>query len=380
MTTPKATTTTSTQSTSSVAAPNAERAERTAKRAPPAFDHAASSPRARQADIRLRVLRVTNRFRQVRSIDVAAALFPEREFKAALSAAQRAMGRLVRDKMLTRYRSLSGQTYYALAKRGADLLRENSANNPKDGQAEPSASRACEKTNPEHALWSAFAVACCEARGMTAFTERELLPRFSAGRGGAPRYPLRYTAPDGRPKGLMPDVLALEPDGQSVVWFEIDRSARGAQRLDDLVGLVGRLGSSVDLGNGTRGVLRRVVVWCKTPGILRRNRTHLTGRMPTKRGPVPRLRVGIADESALRHRGNDVYDMHKDVDVTLPKGWVQRQTLVVGQLHLQLLPTHLPGYSYRHGRARGWFDDGGLPYRPTDADWPPLHARKAGGL
>ena len=194
---------------------------------------------------------------------------------------------------------------------------------------------------------------------MTAFTERELLPRFSAGRGGAPRHPLRYTMPDGRPKGLMPDVLALEPDGQSVVWFEIDRSARGAQRLDDLAGLVGRLGSSVDLGNGTRGVLRRVVVWCKTPGILRRNRTHLTGRMPTRRGPVPRLRVGIAEEPALRDRGNDVYDMRKDLDVTLPNGWVQRQTLVVGQLHLQLLPTHLPGYSYRHGRARGWFDDGG---------------------
>lgn len=355
--------------------PQADGAAR--RHVPPPFDHAAGSPRARQADIRLGVLRVVNRFRQVRAIDVAAALFPERAFKAALSAAQRAIGRLVRDKMLTRYRSLSGQTYYGLTKRGADLLRDNAANDPEDGQAEPSASRACEKTNPEHALWCAFAVACCEARGMPALTERELLPRYLAG--GARRYPLAYRGADERPRGLMPDVLSLEPDGMNAVWFEIDRSARGAQRLEDLVGLVGRLGAKVDLGNGNTAALRRVIVWCKTPGILRRNRTHLTGNATTSCGSVPRLRVGVFYEPALRHLGDDVYEMWRDVEVKLPNGYVAVQTRAVGYLHLQLLPTHLPGYSYRHGQVRGWFDDGSLPFRLPGDEWPPLRAPAAVG-
>lgn len=369
--------TTSTQPTSSTAA-GPQQAARTRKRTPPTFDHGASNPRARQAEIRLRVLRVTNRFRQVRSIDVAAALFPEREFKAALSAAQRAMGRLVRDRMLTRYRSLSGQTYYGLAKRGADLLRENAADNPPDGQAEPSASRACEKTNPEHSLWCAFAVACCEARGMAAFAERELQPRFAAGIDSPRRFPLVYAGDDGRRKGLMPDVVALEREGNSLVWFEIDRSGRGSARLDDLVGLVKKLGTYVDMGDGSTRLLRRVVVWCKTLGILRRNRTHLTGKVMLKRGPVPRVRIGNSDEPALRHRGDDVYDLLKDVEVTLPNGYVQIETRVVGQIHLQLLPTHLPGYSYRHGKAKGWFDDGSLPYRLPGAEWPALRKRRIG--
>lgn len=326
------------------------------RRVPPMFDHGETHPRQRAAQHRLMVLHLANRFRQLRAIDVAAGLFAARNFKAALSAAQRTMGGLVRDRMLTRYRSLSGQTYYGLAARGASLLRESSV----ALEAEPSASRACEKTNPEHSLWSAFAVLCCEARGLRAMTETELRQRLATPDDPRP-FPLSYS-PDGRSrKGLMPDAIALEAGG--VVWFEIDRSARGSARLDDLIGLVSRMGSAVRVGGQVRLALRRIVVWCKTPGILRRGRTHLTGAVPRGGETAPRLHVGIEKSPALRRLGDEVYEVLRDVDVKLPDGREQRRTVVAGVLHLQLLPTHLSSYSYRDGPARGWFDDAALPYR-----------------
>ena len=340
------------------------------KRTPPAFDHAAGTPREAQARIRLTVLRVANRFRQVRMLEVAAALAPERDYKAALSAAQRAVGRLVVDKKLTRYRSLSGQTYYGPTKRGADFLRER-AKSEEDADALASASRACEKTNPEHALWAAFTVLGCEARGMPAQTEVEFARRFAATQLKSRTFPLSYTADDGKPKGLMPDAISVV-DHAGVVWVEIDRSARGSSRCRDLKGLVDQMGTAVNLGNGKQGPLRKVVVLCKTSGILRRDRTYLTGSVRLKTGDLaPRIRAGGDIASGIHPRGDDVFDIHKDVVVTVADGAKLTRTVIVGQVHLQLLPTHLSSYTYKDGPAKGWFDDGSLPFRNTDP-WPPF--------
>ena len=337
-------------------------------RPPPAFDHTAGTPREAQARIRLTVLRVANRFRQVRMLEVAAALAPEREYKAALSAAQRAVGRLVADKQLTRYRSLSGQTYYGLTKRGADFLRDR-AKSDEDSDALASASRACEKTNPEHALWAAFTVLGCEARGMPAQTEVEFARRFAATQLKNRTFPLSYAADDGKRKGLMPDAISVV-DQAGVVWFEIDRSARGSARCRDLKGLVDQIGTLVNLGNGKRAVLRKVVVLCKTPGILRRDRTYLTGSVRLKTGELaPRIRAGGDLASGISPRGSDVFDIHKDVVVTVADGAKLTRTVIVGQVHLQLLPTHLSSYTYKDGAAKGWFDDGSLPFINTEA-WP----------
>lgn len=327
----------------------------------PRFDHADGSPRARAMEHRLAALAIANRFRVIRVIDIAAGLFAHRAFKAALSAAQRTVGRLVDDRLLTRYRSLSGQTYYGLAARGASLLRESGV----ALEAEPSASRASERTNPEHSLWIAFAVLCCQSRGIRALTEGELLVRLGHA-ADSPASPLRYS-PDGRgTKRLIPDAVGF--DGSELAWFEIDRSARGSARLDDLVGLVGRMGAAVALGATLRLPMRRVVIWCKTPGILRRNRTHLTGTVVRNGARAPRLHVDIARRPALRHLGDDIYEVSRDVTVRLPDGREAVQTVVAGCVHLQLLPRHLLSYSYRQGQPSGWFDDGSLPFKHAWAD------------
>jgi hypothetical protein len=191
-------------------------------------------PRTLQVQNRMRALRLVNRFRQLRAIDLAAGLFPEREFKAALSAAQRLTKGLVALKMLLRYRSLSGQTYYALGEAGARWLRQNG--NESDSDVKASASRACEKTNPEHDLWAAFVVLACEARGLRAQSEKELMPLLLAGKDlSRRRHVLSVFDERGQVKGLMPDAIA--DDGKNVVWFEVDRSERGSGRLTDLISL-----------------------------------------------------------------------------------------------------------------------------------------------
>ena len=59
-----------------------------------------------------RALLLANRFRVIRTIDVAVACFAERPFKAALTAAQRAMRGMVKGKLLKRYRTDRFQTVY----------------------------------------------------------------------------------------------------------------------------------------------------------------------------------------------------------------------------------------------------------------------------
>lgn len=330
------------------------------------FNHAVGHPTAVAAANRLNALKVLARFKQARALDIAAALFPDRGYKAALSATQRTLRRLRTDKHVTRYSSDSRRVFYALTAKGARLLRDAASDGSGDGAAQASASRACEKTNPEHALWSAFATIASEARGLRAWTETELKPRFLRKARGlrlpTRTFPCVYQSGKTK-KGLMPDALAVSDISVDfgAVWFEIDRSARGSVRLEDLRQLVMGLGNTISIGSGESRTLRKVVVLCKTRNILRRNRTHLIGR-PS--GGNLRLRLASDPErpSLVEREGEPgIFDFYRD-DIYQPQ--------VVGQLHLQLLPTHLPSYGYSDGPPHGWFNDGSLPYQEPDAAWP----------
>ena len=116
-----------------------------------------------------RALTVANRFRVIRTVDVAAACFPERDYKAALTAAQRAMRGLVKASLVQRYRTDRFQTVYGLTQRGAQWLQDA------DVDAAASVRRVSDMSNPEHRLWAQFLVLCAEARGLKAWTEAELL-------------------------------------------------------------------------------------------------------------------------------------------------------------------------------------------------------------
>jgi DNA-binding MarR family transcriptional regulator len=330
------------------------------------FDHTIGHPEAVAAANRLNALKVLARFKQARALDIAAALFPDRGFKAALSATQRTLHRLRADKHVTRYLSDSRRVFYALTTKGARILRDAASEGGGDGSAQATAHRASEKTNPEHALWSAFAAISCEARGLRAWTETELKPRFlkkvRGSRSPKRTFPCVYESGK-MEKGLMPDALAVSDNDPAfgAVWFEIDRSARGSARLDDLKALVQCLGNVISIGDGEVRMLRKVVVLCKTPTNLRRNRSYLTGRV----GDLPRLRLPTnRSVPAIVERENEpgVFDVYRENEGNLP--------YLAGQLHMQLLPTHLSSYRYTDGPPQGWFDDGSLPYREPDAAWP----------
>jgi hypothetical protein len=336
------------------------------------FNHALGTPNDVRDRHRLRALKVIARFEQARTIDIAAALFPEREFKAALSAAQRTVRGLRAAKYVTKYLSDSRRVYYGLSAKGARLLRDF-AYEGGDGTAQATARRVCEKTNPEHALWSAFYTIACEVRGLSAWTERELKPRYlradQATHATIRSFPLTYQGGDGKSKGLMPDAMATLVDSdRSVIWFEIDRSARGPARLDDLVSLVKKLGTKVNMGDGETHVLRKVVIVCKTQSILRRDRTHLLGRS-TAGCQLLRVRLSEnTDEPALIEREPGCLDFYRRREVRKGKR-VSEVVEVAGQVHLQLLPMHLSSYSYKDGAPHGWFDDGNLPFRDPDGAW-----------
>ena len=72
-----------------------------------------------------RALLLANKFRVVRTLDIAACCFPERPYSAALFAAQRAVRGLVKADLLRRYKTDRHQTVYGLTQRGVDWLGEH---------------------------------------------------------------------------------------------------------------------------------------------------------------------------------------------------------------------------------------------------------------
>jgi len=211
--------------------------------------------RTLQERIRIEALMLAHRFRVIRTIDVAVACFAERPFKAALAAAQRAMrGMVTKDELLRRYRSDRFQTIYGLTARGVAWLAQH------DLEATASVRRVSDMSNPEHRLWAQFLTLCCEARGLTAYTEQELLgllTNASHNNESPAQGILNVTVQASRGSRkleLRPDAVGLEPDG--LTWFEVDRSMRSSDRSQSLRALV------LAMGKGPAWGSRCGVWWC----------------------------------------------------------------------------------------------------------------------
>ncbi|MEM5368978.1 replication-relaxation family protein [Paraburkholderia azotifigens] len=308
----------------------------------------------RQA-IRLRTLALADRFRVIRTIDVAIACFPERPFKAALTAAQRAMRSLTKDKLLIRYRTDRFQHIYGLTAAGAHWLHDQNMD------ASPSVRRVSDMTNPEHTLWMTFVTLACQTRGVAAHTEAEALQLLNQSRPSDTPAKQGFLTVESRGvrRALRPDVLSEEDDGAT--WYEIDRSKRGADREASLVELVQSIGATI--ANGS--ILRRVVVHAKTERILKRALALL--RTLEKATQEKTLTVG---ERGFREIDDGVFEVRALIKRRHDDGRTSLHEQLIGHVIIQLLPTWLPKVRIGTGNKyslTGWFEENYLPYRRPDS-------------
>lgn len=314
------------------------------------------APRDLQHRIQLRALVALNRFRVIRTFDIAVLCFAERPFKAALSAAQRAMRGLVKAGYVLRYRTDRFQHVYGLTAAGARYLEDAGMD------AASSVRRVAEMTNPEHHLWASFIVNCCEVRGLRAESEAEFLVRLkrlsqagTANASGLIQVSIPKSGRDVK-RWLRPDALAYEADG--CTWFEIDRSKRGAEREASLRALYLKVGSSMGDGN----VLRRVVVYARSERIY--GRAIALARDLVK--PVSELRYGAPGTRLLREVERGIFEVWGELTVTQPDGRVGLVAHLFGHVIIQMLPIWLPKLRLDGRSAQshaGWFGDNYLPYR-----------------
>lgn len=302
----------------------------------------------------LRALLMANRFRVIRTIDVATSCFPERPYKAALTAAQRAVRGMVKAKLLTRYRTDRFQTVYGLTARGAASLQEGGVD------AASSVRRVSDMRNPEHRLWLQFLVIACEARGLRAETESEVLRSLNKGAtAGQPMVQglLSVTWTRGGKtvrQSLRPDAIAYEADG--VTWFEADISKRGAGREAALASLAIGVGRTLPGGE----VLRRIVIVCKTGRIRLRALAVLRGVGAEQNG-----KVLVGDRVHLRECEEGVFEVWRALEEKLGDGRSRAVDRRLGHVVIQALPTWLPKLRVQEAGEPilGWFSDGLLPYR-----------------
>lgn len=322
----------------------------------------ASSLQLRDA-IYERSLLLADRFRVIRTIDVAALCFPERPFKAALTAAQRAVRGMVKRGLLRRYRTDRFQTVYGLTQPGVNWLGEHGHD------AASSVRRVSDMTNPEHRLWAQFLVVCSWARGLRAVTEAELLhdlnanPNIKAGTGSGSKAIQGYLTVNVHRRGatvrkaLRPDAVAFDVEGRGVTWFEVDRSKRGSERQADLAALVRAIGGKL----ADSKVLRRVVVMCKTQRIERD-----AVRVVEQLAAASNVQVLIEGRRHIKRYDDGVYEIWTAVPSKRGDG---RTVLVderVGHVIVQMLPTWLPKVridATNRWSSDGWFGDNYLPYR-----------------
>ena len=310
---------------------------------------------ALQDRIWTRSLLLVDRFRVIRTIDIAVHCFAERPFKAALSAAQRAVRGMVKAHLLARYRTDRFMTVYGLTQQGAQWLEDRGF------EAAASVRRVTDMTNPEHRLWSQFLTLSAEARGLQAMTEQELLlalnrdmkPEQSPVQGLL--HVTTRSAGKRRHLTLRPDAVAIEPDG--IAWYEVDRSARGSDRAASLRALVLAVGAQTTLGQP----LRRVVVFSRTSRIHLRVLATLDGLVKDSAA------VGLMEgRRQLKLVETGCYEVHQSVEVKLRDGRSQLQDRLAGHVIVQELPVWLPKVRL-DGRGdwsmRGWFNENYLPYK-----------------
>lgn len=312
-----------------------------------------------------RSLLIANRFRVIRTLDIAACCFPERGFKAALTAAQRAVRGLVKAGFLNRYRTDRFMTVYGLTKKGADYLDEL------DFESASSVRRVSDMTNPEHRLWAQFWVLCCEARGLKALTEQELLSDIRKTDTSGKKKPsgmLSTRIPDrGKQKrcDLVPDAIAYEGDRNSAVWLEVDRSKRGAARESSLAALCMSVGKRLNDGS----TLGTVVIFCKTERIRKRALAVVNRLAHTENG-----KVLIGDRRHFIEVGPGTYEVAGFRTMELSDGRTVEGDATMGRIVIQMLPTWLPKVridSTNTHSTEGWFSDNYLPYarQPSQGAW-----------
>lgn len=320
-----------------------------------------------QSSARLRALLMLNRFRVMRTIDVAVLCYPERSFKAALTAAQRAVRGMVKEQLIRRYKSDRFPNLYGLTARGAEWLRDRGHEG-----AESSVRRVSDMTNPEHRLWLQLLVVAAESRGLVAETEQELLRRLNRHVGPGQKTVQGLLSVNVRMDGrtlertLRPDALLKEPDGST--WIEVDRSKRGAEREASLRALAMSVGSP--LRDGQR--LRRVVVFCRNERIQGRALALLRGLAHDTKNLV--LVDGRRSFTEIAPGTFKVLAAHT---VKLPSGRVVDKTVHAGYVVIQMLPTWLPKARTTGGTelcCDGWMHDDYLPYRRAGSGsaWPAL--------
>ncbi|CAZ87338.1 conserved hypothetical protein [Thiomonas arsenitoxydans] len=309
-----------------------------------------------------RSLRLANRFRVIRTIDVAAACFPERPFKASLTAAQRAVRGMVKRGLLRRYRTDRFQTVYGLTQPGVDWLGDHGHD------AASSVRRVSDMTNPEHRLWAQFLVVCSWARGLRAVTESELLHDLNANakagtRNGSSKAVQGYITVSVHRRGasvrkhLRPDAVAFDVEGRGVTWFEVDRSKRGSDRAADLAALVGAIGNKTADGR----VLRRVVVMCKTERI-ERDALRIVEQLAAACNQL----VLTEGRRHIRRQSDGVYEVMAAIPVKRQDGRTALIDEQVGHVIVQMLPIWLPKVridASNRWSTDGWFSDNCLPYR-----------------
>ena len=318
-----------------------------------------------------RALLLANRFRVIRTIDIAAACFPERPFKAALTAAQRAVRGLVKSALLRRYRTDRFQTVYGLTQRGVDWLADHGHD------AASSVRRVSDMTNPEHRLWAQFLVICAWARGLDAVTEAELLQRLNATARPGSTTNAQAATTQGYitvdvhrhsgtvRKSLRPDAVAYEDRGGGVAWFEVDRSKRGSERQADLAALVGAIGSKTADGK----ILRRVIVMCKTERI-ERDALRIVEQLAAEANE----RVLTEGRQHIRRYDDGVYEVWTAIPFKRKDGRTALVDERIGHVIVQMLPTWLPKVrvdASNKWSTDGWLEDNYLPHKrpPTTGRW-----------
>jgi hypothetical protein len=319
--------------------------------------------RLRDATV-FRALSALNRFRVIRTFDLAALCGPERPFKAALTAAQKSMRGLKKAGLVHWYRTDRQQHVYGLTKKGADLLHERGV------EASSSVRRVSDMTNPEHMLWASFIAVCCEVRGLTAMTEAEFLRELNRGKGKDDKLVqglLNVSVSVGKSEAkrlLRPDLVAYEPDGAT--WFEIDRSKRGSAREASLSALFSKVGASMLDGRP----LKRVVVLAKTDRILGRAMALARGKLETAEN-----RLANQSSRVLRELGSGVFEVFGLVWTKTSDGGNLLRERTLGYVIVQMLPIWLPKVRIApedEYSTAGWFSENYLPYcRPRALGaWP----------
>ncbi|MCV2355402.1 replication-relaxation family protein [Paucibacter sp. B2R-40] len=315
-----------------------------------------------KSSIRLKTLAMLNRFRVMRTLDVAALCFPERSsFKASLTAAQRAVRGMVKAGLIRRYKTERFQTIYGLTQKGAELLGDAGID------AASSVRRTSDMTNPEHRLWLQFIVLASEVRGLKAQTESEVMQALNAGRKReSPAIQGLLTvevtkAQKTTKRILRPDAVAVEVDG--VTWYEIDRSKRGADREASLAALAVAVGRRLQDGQS----LRRVVVQCRSERIELRALAVLRAVAKANNSEVL-----IHQRKHLREVEPGVFEVWGALEDALPDGRVKLKDSRLGHVIVQLLPTWLPRVRMDDRNkfsTAGWFGENYLPYRrPKDCE------------